>query len=120
MTRKVKMPTKIQLTLRKLIWLISTARNILIVVVCAVMCWLLELYLGSSPVMLTGEVKAGLPNFHLPPFESSVGNQTYHFSDMISELGSGCLVVPLLSLLETISIAKVFSKNLLFLILYKI
>ncbi|KAF7389159.1 hypothetical protein HZH66_010296 [Vespula vulgaris] len=109
MTRKVKMPTKIQLTLRKLIWLISTARNILIVVVCAVMCWLLELYLGSSPVMLTGEVKAGLPNFHLPPFESSVGNQTYHFSDMISELGSGCLVVPLLSLLETISIAKVFN-----------
>ncbi|XP_035721169.1 sodium-independent sulfate anion transporter-like [Vespa mandarinia] len=109
MTRNVKMPTKIQLTLRKLIWLISTARNILIVVVCAVMCWLLELYLGSSPVMLTGEVKAGLPNFHLPSFESSVGNQTYHFSDMVSELGSGCLVVPLLSLLETISIAKVFN-----------
>lgn len=120
MTRNVKMPTKIQLTLRKLIWLISTARNILIVVVCSVMCWLFELYLGSSPVMLTGEVKGGLPNFHLPPFESSVGNKTYHFSDMVSELGSGCLVVPLLSLLETISIAKVFSKKLLLLTLHQI
>ncbi|KAI4489148.1 hypothetical protein M0804_004646 [Polistes exclamans] len=109
MTRNVKMPTKIQLTLRKLIWLISTARNILIVVVCAVICWLLEIYLGSSPVILTGEVKAGLPDFHLPPFQSSIGNETYHFSDMVTELGSGCLVVPLLSLLETISIAKVFN-----------
>ncbi|KAI4501430.1 hypothetical protein M0802_003307 [Mischocyttarus mexicanus] len=109
MTRNVKMPTKLQLTLRKLIWLISTARNILIVVICAVICWLLEIYIGSSPVILTGEVKAGLPEFHLPPFQSNIGNETYHFSDMVSELGSGCLVVPLLSLLETISIAKVFN-----------
>lgn len=95
----------------KSVWLISTARNIIVVIVCAVMCFLLEKHLGESPVILTGHVKQGLPEFRLPPFEARVGNETYTFIDMISALGTGCLVLPMLSLLETISIAKVFSEG---------
>jgi sodium-independent sulfate anion transporter 11 len=109
--KNTKVPTQIQQAITKLLWLISTARNIIIVIVCAIICWLLEKHLGESPVILTGHVKQGLPAFRLPPFEAQIGNETYTFIDMISSLGTGCLIVPMLSLLETISIAKVFCKE---------
>lgn len=57
-----------------------------------------------------GDVEPGLPNFKAPPFESRVGNETYNFVGMASKLGSGILVVPLLSILENISLAKFFGK----------
>lgn len=104
------MPTTFQKILLKTLWLFSTARNILVVVVCAVFCWLLEAHLGSSPVILTGHVKQGLPDILLPPMQAQVGNETYGFASMVSAMGSGCFVVPLLSLLETIALAKVFCK----------
>lgn len=109
-SKDTKVPSTFQIILLKFLWLLSTARNILVVVICAVMCWLFELHLGSSPVILTGHVKQGLPDFKLPPFESRVGNETYGFFNMVSVMGSGCFVVPLLSLLETIALAKVFCK----------
>lgn len=110
MSRDTKVPSTLQSVVMKILWLLSTARNIIVVIVCAVMCWLLENHLGSSPVILTGHVKEGLPDVKLPPFEARVGNQTYEFFDMVSTMGSGCLVIPLLSLLETVAIAKVFCK----------
>ncbi|GAB1860455.1 Sodium-independent sulfate anion transporter [Camponotus japonicus] len=110
-SKNTKVPSQLQQVITKLLWLISTSRNIIIVIVCAVMCWLFEKHLGESPVILTGHVKQGLPEFRLPPFEAQVGNETYTFIDMVSSLGTGCLIVPMLSLLETISIAKVFSEG---------
>ncbi|XP_076646094.1 sodium-independent sulfate anion transporter [Halictus rubicundus] len=106
-----KTPSGMRTIMEKSLWLISTSRNILVVLVCAVMCWFLENHLGSSPVQLTGHVKQGLPEFQLPPFQTIHKNQTYNFVDMVSALGSGCMVIPLLSLLETISIAKVFNEG---------
>ncbi|CAK9796903.1 Sodium-independent sulfate anion transporter [Anthophora quadrimaculata] len=111
MQKAAKMSSKVQVIMQKSLWLLSTARNILVVLVCGVMCWLLESHLGSSPVRLTGHVKQGLPEFRLPPFQTNHKNETYDFVDMVSALGSGCLVIPLLSLLETISIAKVFNEG---------
>ncbi|XP_071878713.1 sodium-independent sulfate anion transporter [Bombus fervidus] len=111
MKKAAKMSSRAQVIMQKSLWLLSTARNILVVLVCGVMCWLLESHLGSSPVRLTGHVKQGLPEFRLPPFQTYHKNETYDFVDMVSALGSGCLVVPLLSLLETISIAKVFNEG---------
>ncbi|XP_014215254.1 sodium-independent sulfate anion transporter-like [Copidosoma floridanum] len=103
-----KQPTCLERVLEKFLWFISTARNILVVVSCAVACYLLEQHLGSSPVVLTGHVKQGLPGIEPPPFSARVGNETLHFFDMLGAMGSGCLVVPLLSILETIAIAKAF------------
>ncbi|XP_066592823.1 sodium-independent sulfate anion transporter-like [Prorops nasuta] len=108
MPKDSKTPSKLQQRVAKLLWLISTARNILVVVACAITCWLLEAHLGSSPVILTGHVKQGLPDFKIPPFHAQIFNTTYDFFDLASALGSGCLIIPLLSLLESISIAKVF------------
>lgn len=64
--------------------------------------------------MFPGEVKPGLPELSLPPFSATVGNHTYTFSEMASTLGSAIFVVPLLSILENIALAKVFCECLTF------
>lgn len=55
-------------------------------------------------------MKPGLPELSAPPFSATVGNHTYTFSEMASTLGSAIFVVPLLSILENIALAKVFCK----------
>jgi len=57
---------------------------------------------------ISGEVKAGLPTLQLPPISATVGNQTYGLIDMLSTIGSGSIVVPLLAILENVAIAKAF------------
>lgn len=106
--KDTKEPTRFQKILINSLWFISTARNILVVVFCALGCYLLEERLGSSPVILTGFVKPGLPSFEPPSFTTVVGNETYYFGDTVAALGSGCIVVPLLGILESIALSKVF------------
>lgn len=96
-------------TLNKIIWLISTARNIIIVVLSALLAYVCEIYM-SQPFILTGHIESGLPQFQPPPFESKIDNSTYNFVEMSSSLGSGIIVVPLLSILENYALAKVFCK----------
>lgn len=61
-------------------------------------------------MFLTGHVKPGLPSLAPPPFEATIGNHTYTFGEMASNLGSALFVVPLLSILENIALAKIFCK----------
>lgn len=105
-----KVPSITQKVLKTFLWFMSTTRNIMVVISGAILAWILESNLGSSPFILTGHVKEGLPTFQPPPFSAQIGNQTYTFFHLVSALGSGCLVVPLLSILETIALAKVFCK----------
>ena len=106
----IKERKRIHKVLTKIIWLVSTARNILVVVFSAVLAYFFELH-GSQPFILTGYIKPGLPEFKPPPFEAHIDNTTYNFVDMSSALGSGIIVVPLLSILENIALAKVFGKD---------
>lgn len=64
----------------------------------------------SSPFILTGKVDPGLPPFKLPPFSTTIGNQTVYFKDMVNELGSSIIAIPLISILESIAIAKAFCR----------
>ncbi|GJQ72248.1 hypothetical protein Trydic_g3339 [Trypoxylus dichotomus] len=96
--------------LNKLVWFISTARNIIVVVLGAVMAYLFEAQ-GTRPFILIGEVKPGLPSFGLPPFHATVGNETIGFLEMSSFLGSAVIVVPLLAILENVALAKIFSEG---------
>lgn len=66
---------------------------------------------GETPFLLTGNVTSGLPPVQLPPFSTVVNNQTYNFGDMVSELGTSVLALPLIAILESIAIAKAFSKG---------
>ncbi|XP_076275258.1 sodium-independent sulfate anion transporter-like isoform X1 [Rhynchophorus ferrugineus] len=91
-------------------WLLCTARNLLVVVVSASVAYALEKQ-GQNPFRLTGFVKPGLPNITLPPFSTEVNNQTYTFNDMVSTLGSGIIIIPILSILQNYAIAKVYSEG---------
>lgn len=64
----------------------------------------------NSPFILTGKVDSGLPPIKFPPFSTNIGNQTIYFQDMVKELGSSIIAIPLISILESIAIAKAFCK----------
>jgi len=61
---------------------------------------------------LTGKLRSGLPPFQLPPFQTIVGNQTFSFGEMCSELGSSIILVPVIAVLGNVAIAKAFGKCL--------
>lgn len=102
-------PNQRQRTIMKTLWLISTARNVLVVVVCSFIAYYLHVENEGSPFILTGTVRSGLPNFSLLPFGTVVGNQTYSFAEMCSELGSSIILVPIIGVLGNVAIAKAFS-----------
>lgn len=55
-----------------------------------------------------GKIESGLPMVSLPPFSTQVGNQTYTFFDMCAHYGSGLIILPLISVLANVAIAKAF------------
>ncbi|CAH0579562.1 unnamed protein product [Chrysodeixis includens] len=109
-------PSTKQKVITKSLWLISTCRNAIVVVVTGVLgYWFVAAY-GTSPVRLmaesspSGAIPSGVPLPQLPPFSYvRADNSTADFLDMVSELGSGLLVIPLIVLLEDIAICKAFS-----------
>lgn len=65
-------PTERQRIIKKVLWLISTARNALIVIVCSTIAYKMESSGSASSLVLTGPVRSGLPAFGLPPFSTQV------------------------------------------------
>lgn len=66
---------------------------------------------------LIGDIPAGLPQFQSPPFSTpDVRNETTGeiiakgetFTEMVTHMGSGLIVVPLIALLENIAVCKAF------------
>ncbi|KAJ8865972.1 hypothetical protein PR048_033496 [Dryococelus australis] len=103
-----KMPVSRQKLLKKILWFISTGRNALIVVICSGVAYYLET-IEIMPFSLTGHIDGGLPHVMIPQFRTTVGNTTLEFLDMCSHLGSSIVMVPLISLLGNVAIAKAFS-----------
>ena len=89
---------------------LSISRNAIIVIIGMVVAYIFHLN-GSDPFRLTGQIKEGLPPFRLPPFESELNGEKYYFSDMVRALGLSLITLPLVSILESVAIAKAFSKG---------
>ncbi|KAF9416924.1 hypothetical protein HW555_005840 [Spodoptera exigua] len=89
-------PSTRQKVISKCLWMVSTCRNAIVVVATGLLgFWFVATY-GQPPVRLMGTyVRAD--------------NSTADFLDMVSEMGSGLLVIPLIVLLEDIAICKAFS-----------
>ncbi|XP_008201868.1 sodium-independent sulfate anion transporter [Nasonia vitripennis] len=94
----------------KTLWFLSVGRNALVVLTCSVISFYLHQG-GQTPFALSGQVRSGLPGVAFPSFSTSVNNQTYSFGEMCSHLGSGIIIVPLVSVLANIAIAKVFASG---------
>lgn len=58
---------------------------------------------------LLGFVEPGLPQFKLPPFSTVIDNNTCSFNCIMSDVGSGIAVIPIISILESIAIASAFA-----------
>ena len=128
-----------RMILSKAVWVISTARNAVVVVVCALMAYGFDPVLpdGDSDLtasnldhmedthkmtvthnttfILTGNIQRGLPAFQAPPFSTNVtdGHGVFHytpFSEMVGNLGSAIIILPLIIILENVAIAKAFGK----------
>lgn len=57
-----------------------------------------------------GKIDGGLPNFGPPPFSTVVNNKTINFEEMLTVFGPEGLVMPLVTILESIAIAKAFGE----------
>ncbi|XP_054284812.1 sodium-independent sulfate anion transporter-like isoform X2 [Macrosteles quadrilineatus] len=96
--------------LKRSIWLLNVGRNAVVVIAGSLLAFIF--YQNSFyPFQLTGDVASGFPPFNLPPFSTVEGNRTVYLPEMVTRLGSGIIVIPLVAILESISIAKAFAKG---------
>lgn len=113
MQKKNTKPSKNQQIFNYVLWLISTSRNAIVVVLCSTLAYFYEKNEGTSPFLSTGTVKAGLPEIKPPPFQTILNNQTQTFSEMASNLGSSIVCVPIIAVLGNVAIAKAFGEYIL-------
>ncbi|XP_075221176.1 sodium-independent sulfate anion transporter-like isoform X2 [Lycorma delicatula] len=97
--------------LKRLCWFISTGRNALVVVICSSLSYYFKHNLNITPFTLTGNIVSGLPKVKLPPTTTVVTGEKMDFVDMVSYLGSGLIVVPLIALISNLALAKAFSNG---------
>ncbi|ALC47618.1 maker244 [Drosophila busckii] len=100
------------------VWTVGTARNALLVCGAAALGYWLSISGNENLVNTVGYVPKGLPDFRPPPFHmDAVLNETSgeilhegkSFWEMASTLGSGLIVVPLIALLETMTVVQAFA-----------
>lgn len=104
--------TRSQKVLNSSIWFLSTSRNALMIFIGAVIAWSWPVAsIEDNPFTLTGNITGGLPVFSPPPFYIENGNQTYNFFEICQTLGSNMIVTPLIAILESVTIAKAFTKG---------
>jgi len=110
LVRKLK-DVKIKGVLGGTFWFVATARNAILVFVASLSAFF-AYQAGNTPFILTGTVKSGVPAFQVPPFETSYikdGNEvSMSFLDMLSELGSSIVLVPIIAVLGNVAISKAF------------
>lgn len=100
--------------INKFMWLVGTSRNAILVVVCGAIGYVFQSS-AQAPFKLIGDIPPGMPSFQVPQF-SLTANETSSgrdesFSEIVSGLGSGLIVVPLIALMENIAICKAFSNG---------
>ncbi|KAI8044708.1 sodium-independent sulfate anion transporter [Drosophila gunungcola] len=106
----------LQRAVNKILWIVGTARNAILVVVCCLMGYLLHSEEhGGAPFRVVGDIPPGLPSIQLPPTSLSA-NETSNgvaqgFVEMVHSMGSGLVVIPLISLMENIAICKAFANG---------
>lgn len=109
--------------INKLIWLIGTARNAILVVLTSTIAYVLH-RTDQGELQIVGSIPSGMPKLELPSFSlpeivnettGEILQQSESFGEIIGNMGSSLIVIPLIALLENISVCKAFGKNFTFL-----
>lgn len=100
--------------IKKILFYLSISRNALIVLITSLFAYQLSLHYDQMPFRLSDKVDPGLPSFKLPEFSVEKDNKTIGFVEMCSDIGSGLIMLPLISILANVAIAKSFSEFDLF------
>lgn len=112
--REVDLRTKTQNIINKIIWIIGTSRNAILVILCGAMSYIMHSHDPIIPFQVIGYIPAGLPTPQMPPFHLSANETTTgteeSFGDIVKSLGSSLIVLPMISLMEDIAICKAFCK----------
>lgn len=94
----------------KTLWVVSTARNAIVVIVASGMAAALYEN-GVEKFTLTGNITSGIPSFKPPSFTLVDGNRTYTAHDFFENLGLGVVMVPLVGIIEIIAVGKAFGRK---------
>ncbi|KAH8311895.1 hypothetical protein KR044_008516, partial [Drosophila immigrans] len=110
---KFKRDTPLTQRFKKILWYISISRNALVVFFSGllVFLWVRKSSLEAVPFLLSSKVSSAMPTVKLPPFAFQHANRTYVFTDILQELGSGVILVPIVAVLANVAIAKAFVKD---------
>jgi len=119
-----KLPARTLRVLDKFVWFICTARNALVVISCLTLSAILDPDIEvcmedryNCTFTLTGIIHSGMPTFQLPPFSvaantsilAAYDDEEVPLSVMVSRLGSGIVVVPIIAILDAVAIATAFA-----------
>lgn len=105
----------------KFIWLVGTARNAIIVIMTGLITYLLH-QTARAELQIIGEIPPGMPTFQIPSFHlPEIVNKTTGeiirkgetFTEIVSEMGSFLIVIPLIALLENISVCNLDGMKIL-------
>lgn len=94
----------------KILFYLSISRNALIVLVTSFFAYQLSFHYDQMPFKLSDKVDPGLPSFRLPEFSVERDNRTVGFIEICGDIGSGLIMLPLISILANVAIAKSFSE----------
>ena len=78
----------------KFVWVVSTARNAIVVITCALIAYgcdpiLPEEQSRNTTFILTGNIEAGLPDFKPPPFSVDKNDTIHETSDIMGHSAAG-------------------------------
>ncbi|XP_045127808.1 sodium-independent sulfate anion transporter-like isoform X7 [Portunus trituberculatus] len=90
---------------KKILFLTSVGRNAIVVIVAGIIAFAVN----RDTFTLTGDIEAGLPAFKAPPFSTWDNGTEVYFNEMVSNVGAGIIIIPLISILESIAIASAFA-----------
>ncbi|XP_047990537.1 sodium-independent sulfate anion transporter-like [Leguminivora glycinivorella] len=96
-------------TVKQIKWLISLSRNAIAVVIGMIIAYILKEVTDTEPLILIGEIGKGIPKVTLPPFTTTVANETYSFADMLQIYGPQSIIIPFVAIIETVAISKAFA-----------
>ena len=111
--------TRLQKISRKFLWLVSLCRNAIVVLASAAIAYSVHTTNEKNCKVddcftVTGNIIKGLPPFSPPKTFEVFGNQTITGSQLVSRISEGLIVVPLMGILESLSIGKAFARKNLY------